>query len=72
MPIASGVPPYQASGSALIARSGFSGWAKKNQCHHAVANRSVQRASASAIGTPSSTASPATTSGWSIASRNAT
>ena len=61
--MATGLPPYQASGSAMIARSGLSGCAKKNQCHHAVANRSVQRASASAIGTPSSTASPATAVG---------
>ncbi|ESW89165.1 hypothetical protein X773_03245 [Mesorhizobium sp. LSJC285A00] len=26
-------PPYHASGSAMIARSGLSGCAKKNQCH---------------------------------------
>ena len=58
----SGVPPYQASGSARIARSGLSGWAKKNQCHQAVANRASQRARASAMGTLSSTASADTAS----------
>ena len=40
-----------------MARSGRSGCAKKNQCHHAVAKRASARASASPIGTLSSTAS---------------
>ena len=30
-----------------MARSGLSGWAKKNQCHHAVAKRTSQRFTAS-------------------------
>jgi len=47
---------YHATGSALMTRSGTSGCAKKNQCHHAVAKRASPRSSASAIGTPSSTA----------------
>ncbi len=54
--MASALPPYQASGSALMARSGLSGWAKKNQCHHAVANFSPHRSRAAPIGTLSSTA----------------
>jgi hypothetical protein len=37
-PIWSGLQPYRASGSARIARSGFSATPKKNQCHHLVAN----------------------------------
>jgi hypothetical protein len=55
-----------------MARSGLSGWAKKNQCHQAVANLASARASASPIGTQSSTASALTASGESRASRIAT
>lgn len=35
-----------------MARSGFSAWAKKNQCHQAEVKRTSHRSSASMIGTP--------------------
>jgi len=70
--IVDGSALYQASGSALMTRSGVSGWAKKNQCHHFAANRASQRPSASLIGTLSRSASWATRLGWSRASRSAT
>ncbi len=38
-----GVTAVPGVGSALMTRSGISGWAKKNQCHHAVANRASAR-----------------------------
>ena len=69
----SGPALYQASGSRLmISSAGLEVWPKKNQCHHAPANRASARASASPIGIESSTASAVTASGWSIAVRNAT
>ena len=46
-----------------IARSGLSGWPKKNQCGHACAKRASARASASPIGTASRTARCVTESG---------
>src|SRR6478736_1202715 len=56
-PIRSGNPPYQASGWTEIARSGRgAGWARKNQWYQRSANSALQRASASPIGTMSSTA----------------
>jgi hypothetical protein len=55
-----------------VARSGLSGWAKKNECRQAAANRASVRASASATGTLSSTARWVTPPGWSIAVRIAT
>ena len=61
--MAAGSPRYQASGSALITRSGISGWAKKNQCHHSVANRASARARCSLIGMQSNSARRVTTAG---------
>src|SRR5436190_5339855 len=63
---------YHASGSARIARSGLSGRPKKNQCGQACANRAFVRASASPIGTASSTTRWLTRAGWSSAVRSAT
>ena len=64
---------WQASGSAAITRSaGFSSWPKKNQCHQLAAKRASQRASASPMGTASSTARRSTDAGWSSAVRSAT
>ena len=71
-PIASGSPPYQASGSAPMTRSGVSGCAKKNQWYHSVANSGVIRSRCSTIGMLSIRATRRTASGWSIASRKAT
>ena len=51
----------------VIARSGLSGWAKKNQCHQAAAKRASVRSRCSTMGTQSSTARCVTASGWSSA-----
>jgi hypothetical protein len=58
-----GSPRYQLSGSALMTRSGMSGWAKKNQCHHCVANSVVMRDRCSVRGRQSISATRETESG---------
>ncbi len=55
-----------------MARSGLSGWAKKNQWYQFRANVASHLARASLMGTPSMTTSRLTASGWSSARRSAT
>ena len=56
----------------MMSSAGLDVWPKKNQCRQAAAKRASARASASPIGIESSTVRALTTSGWSIAARNAT
>ena len=54
-----------------MTRSGISGWAKKNQCHQAVAKRALMRSRCSLTGRQSSSATLVMVVGLSRASRNA-
>lgn len=62
-PMLRGSPWYQLSGSALMTRSGMSGWAKKKQCHPYVTNRAVMREMCSVTGGQSMNATRETVSG---------